>query len=534
MPVTPTRVHKIMPLRGRRTAWPADEMGDEYSPNCLNVRFRFGEVKGTPGRNVLAGPATNEAVKLFVQFPQLDGTIWVVMLTTTKVFRWGDGSPGVPRQWHQILPGGTVPTGTAQWTAAVGEGKLFFGRSDDELYFWTGVATDLFRTITSQITDTNGYGNGVTAPRAKFLEYFNNRLMVGYTVEGANTFANRIRWTESGSFNKWNETFGLGAGFLDLVEGGQEAIRGMRSFGSGGRMFVTTRTTIKDILATGSTPTHVELLRVRGIGGNAPYTVASSGEQVFFLGYDRNVYMWDGVQLHPIGTVIQDELYSLTNPSTMDAYFATVCTQRDEYWLILSGSDAFIYDYRRQAWTRDTIPGFTALGEVEDTTDAPAWNTITTTWLTERATWDSLVGGLITTLFGGRTDGSTSELDETIAFDYFSIGSILDRFVETPDFYIDETAGMGLLTVYRLLLNYALGNTNSFQAGVSFDRGTTWLEQTVTPVAAGFNLVEFMGPATGNTIRFRFRENDATGTFRWRSYSYEIIEAGDYIGTTTG
>jgi len=257
------------------------------------------------------------------------------------------------------------------------------------------------------------------------------------------------------------------------------------------------------------------------------------------MAYDRTVYSWDGVQTSHVGNPIYEELRGLTDPTTVDKIFSTVATQRTEYWLVLPTGDAFIYDYDRQVWTRDTVPQFTALGEVEVTTTAPRWIDMTTFWNTETHTWNQLFGVSMTSLFGGRPDGSTALVDETVAYDYFSIGSIIDRFVETPDFYFpdpagDVPAGTRLGTIYRLLLTYQFINANPFIAGVSYDRGRSWHEQSVAPNPQGFSLVDFGGPTTGNTVRFRFREQDATGQFRWRSYTYDFIDAGDYIGTVTG
>lgn len=523
--MTPTRVHKPMPLRGRRTAFPADSIGDDFTPNCLNVRFRFGEIRPTPGRGLMAGSVGAGQKPLWIgQFPQLDGTTWVVMLTTTRAFRWGDGSPGIPREWHEILPGDTVPSGSSRWSVAVGESKLFFGRRDDLIYYWTGVSSDPFRSIAAQ-----GGVQG-TVPKAKFLEYFNNRLIAIYTVESAVDKANRLRWAESGNFLHWDETLGLGAGFLDLAEGGQEQIRGARSFST--QLSVLTRMTVKDIVASPVPPIHSEALRVRGMGCDCPYTVASAGQVIFFVGYDHNVYAWDGINLVPIGEPIYEELKAVTSADQNENYFAAVSTIRQEYWLVLPTGDAFVYDYLRQTWARDTVPAFTALGEVEDTTNTETWATSSGPWSTDFGSWEMLRGVNHTILVGGRTDGSTSIIDEAVSYDYFSIGSIIDRFVETPDFYVDAFAGTGLETVYRLLVNYQFTNDNPFEVGVSFDRGKSWKTQSVTPVPAGFSWVDFNG--TGNTIRFRFREADANAEFRWRSYTYEFIPAGDYVGTTTG
>src|SRR5207249_9306556 len=96
------------------------------------------------------------------------------------------------------------------------------------------------------------------------------------------------------------------------------------------------------------------------------YTITSNGERHFFLGYDRNVYFWDGISPHRIGDPIREELRAFTSQALIDTYFGVVLLQRQEYWLVL-GSDVFVYDYQIGAWSRDSFTSITALAEVEDT-----------------------------------------------------------------------------------------------------------------------------------------------------------------------
>ena len=524
MSVTHSRIHKPMPLSGRRTSWPPDTIGDQFSPNCLNVRFRFGEVRATPGRGLLTGPVGDTNPTYIGQFPLIDGQVWAIMLAENGLWRWGDGSPGVPRQWHAVL-GTVAPVGNGRWSVAVGEGRLFFVRPGDPIFTWDGLPASPFTPVTA----TSG-----TTPKARFVEYFNNRLVAGYTTEGSTTFANRIRWAENGNYLRWDSTLGLGAGFLDLSDERQEPIRGMRALGD--RLVCFTRSTIKDVIGTGTLdPVHRFETRVRNIGCNSPYTLGSTGQQLIFMGYDRNIWAWDGIRVHNIGEPIFDELNAVTDPSKTDQYFAAVSTQRQEYWLILPSGDAFVYDYGRNYWTRDTVPGFTALGEVEDTTPAETWLTIQSFWNTELRTWEELKGVALTAFFGGRPDGSTALIDEMVSYDYFSIGSILDRFVETPDFYLGTpevggATGWRFGTIYRLFLIYEFVNDEPFEVGISLDRGKSWDTKTVIPNRSGFSYIDWV--KTGNTARFRFREMNDVGAFRWRSYGYDFIDAGDFLGTS--
>src|SRR5574342_427577 len=108
----------------------------------------------------------------------------------------------------------------------------------------------------------------------------------------------------------------------------------------------------------------------------------------------------------------------------------------------------------------------------------------------------------------GRWDGSTTLVDDMVSYDYYAIGSIMDRFVETPDLYLAE-GPWKMASTYRLLLIYQFVNNIPFEVGVSQDRGVTWSTTNVTPQSSGYTFVDFI--KTSNVVRFRFRENNANG-----------------------
>src|SRR5439155_20341719 len=114
--------------------------------------------------------------------------------------------------------------------------------------------------------------------------------------EGLNTCANRVLLAESANFQRWNEASQTGAGFLDIYDESEAPNRGCLSLQDRGVIY--RRRSIGDLVPTGlADPAFTCQLRVRGMGCDAPYTVASNGDGHFFLGYDRNVYFWDGVSL---------------------------------------------------------------------------------------------------------------------------------------------------------------------------------------------------------------------------------------------
>src|SRR5262245_6621045 len=258
--MTPRRIQKPMPLRGRRSAFPADAIGDEFSPNALNVRFRFGEARGGPGRALFDDGPTNQKALWIGNFSRSDDVIWPVMFTENKLFRRGFGTPGDVNAWLEVT-GTFVPLiDNRRMGVAVGEDRLFFSRGNEEIASWGGNSAVPFDLISNE-PGFEGIGNTTNGIAARYLEYWNNRVIAGYTVEaGVNpTKANRLRWSQSGDFRKWDETLGLGAGFLDLNSEGAEAISGIKTLGD--NLVVYRKHSVTEIVKTGTlAPTHREIV----------------------------------------------------------------------------------------------------------------------------------------------------------------------------------------------------------------------------------------------------------------------------------
>lgn len=518
----PIRIRQPAPIRGLTTSQPADTLDATQSPRALNVRFRFGEVRQAPGRDIVAGPVENADALHIGRFALVDGqTEWSVLLTETGWFRWGAGTPGTPQSWSRV--NGSGLTGTTRYTVAAGEDYLFAARMSHPIKRWNGDDASSFESIPD-----GGTFAGAGVPQARHIEYFNNRLLLGWTIEDGNDFANRLRWPVNGDHTDWS---GAGAGFLDLYEGNAEPITGVK--GLGGRCAIYQPHAIVDLIPTGTTdPVFITETRVRGRGTRAPYTIASTGLIHFFLGEDANVYAWDGTNLQAIGDPILSELQGLVYPDQMASYFGVVSTLRQEYWLVLGNGDVFVYDYARDAWSRDSFPNITALGEVTDTQSNETWTTVTTTWDAETRTWAEMGGTSSTVLWAGRSDGGTFAVDETVNYDYYAEGSIMDRYCETPDWYPPTPESPNgdpyqLYNLQDLMLMYQYVTDDQFEVGVSIDRGATWQTQMVTPSTSGVTKTSWN--ITGQVFRFRFRERDVDGAFRWRSYSYQFVPGGQYL-----
>ena len=515
---TLVRIRKPLGFSGLNRMVPSDVIEDRESPNLRNVRVRFGEIRETAGRDILSGPVVGQDALYIGRFFLVDGTEWTFMLTENNLLRWGNSIPGTPRQWH--IASGPSITGTRRFGVTSGEGYLFFSRKESGtgIYRWPG-GTGAYALIT---------GTG-TAPPAKFVEYYNDRLIAANIIDSATDRTNRIRWSIQADHTNWS---GTGSGFADLYSGVEEPITGLLSLND--RVVVYRKHTITEMYRTGTlSPVFEFQLRVNGIGCAFPYTIASNGQQHFFLGMDRTVYSWNGTQLSNIGERIRPELQDLVDYASAETYFGVVTPDRGEYWLVLGDGNAFVYDYVTDSWWRDSFPNITTLGEASDViTSGLLWSTATNTWATEPLTWDAAAGTLKPVIFAGRADGATFTVDEAVGYDYFAIGSILDCYIETPDYIFPSQElptgdPMATGNVQRIFLTYTFTDATPFEVAISTDRGNAWQTQLVTPNTGGFSYVDFN--VTGNICRFRFREADANVDFRWRHYVMEFAPAGDHV-----
>src|SRR5215475_142546 len=118
-------VRRAIPIGGMATNMPADQLAEGQSPNLINVRFRFNEIRASPGRAALAPPVASP-IQEIARFSVDDTTKWIVMLTDQYLYKFGDTYPGTPASWIQVP--GVALGGTGRWSWCSGEDCFFFAR----------------------------------------------------------------------------------------------------------------------------------------------------------------------------------------------------------------------------------------------------------------------------------------------------------------------------------------------------------------------------------------------------------------------
>ena len=500
-----------MPLGGLKLSAPADKLEGAYAPRMENCRLRDGRIIAAPGRASIA-TGYGSPITWIGMYSRVEDTTWNMAIGQAGVARWGNLKPSEPRAWSKIA--GPALTSATRFDVASGEDRFFFTSLKDGLFQWNG-------------DPATGYALVPGAPKAKFVEYFNDRVVAAHCDIGGKVYSNRIKYSVNGNYADWT---GNGSGFLEVWEPQAQAITGLKVLG--GRCAIYRENSITDLIPTGTlTPVFQTETRVIGIGTKAPWTIAAAGLMHFFLGSDRIVRAWSGTEMEPIGEKILSDVNRLYDRTQTDVYFGMVSYFRQEYWLVFLDGTVFIFDYVHGTWTRDKFETLTALGEVLDLDPGATWQDTTEQFNYSFRVWYQ-AGVRSARMFGGRFDGVTLAVDESLMTDYQEGALVpLDSWVETGDIYFAPGAGTKpdpteTGTIKRVMLYYDFFNDSPIEVGISFDRGRTWVTANHIPVDVGVGYVDFNN--TGRHVRFRFRSSEDNGRPAWRDFTYEYVPAGPF------
>lgn len=503
MALIPPRVRRPIP-RGMNLSLPGDVVPPERSQWSGNVRFRFGVVRPSPGRDLWGNHGTSEAIYNLGTLVGIDGTKYPYKLTESGLYRWTGGA------WSQVT--GTTIGGSGRYGVTSGEGFLFFSRGATGIFKWNGGAT--YTTITAS-------SGSVPAPR--YLAYYNDRLLTAYNLESAADYVNRLRWAEPLDHTAWDPGAAgseTGAGFLDLAEGGTEHIRNIAPIS--GRVAILREHSLTDFYKTGilALPHRIES-RVNGIGTGSPWSVVSTGMEVLFLGTDMNVWSWDGTQIQPVGDEIKEYLEAYITASTMGSVWASYLCCWREYWLVVSNTQAFVFDTIARTWSLDTFKDINALGVIElDAGTGDQYNDLIGTYDEQEGPFDQWGKSNQVRVIGGTSTGETFDLSWNRSWDYFATGSVILKWMDTYDMYLTDDPYEDNNTLQRVLIATATNDDRPFKVQISADRGITYNTFTVTPVNG---YAEVNCNITGRAFRFRFREENNDSKFRWSHYSVEFV-----------
>jgi hypothetical protein len=335
----------IRPIQGQWGSDPAVSMPTGASPFMRNCSVYQGLLRKRPGfgQHVDGNTSLGNQVLGLFSHKNAAGNTFLVANTKTGFFRFNDST----EVWDTMT--GSALTGT-----------------DDDLFSYEVSQTDIVfsqgvdRVMLHDLSGTSYAQLSANCPPARRLCRFNNRLNLGWTLESAFQEAYRHRWPINGDHSNWT---GVGAGFRDEPEM-TKYLHGMLRIGTNAMANYYVDAIEVVTQQPNATAPFVYHLQIPEIGLLAPHTLKGRNNQHFFLAKD-DFYMFNGMQVEPIGGPVRDELFytlAIGNPLVM---FSEIMFDTQEYisFLVKGGADypneIWVYNYGRNIWYVWTTPAIT-------------------------------------------------------------------------------------------------------------------------------------------------------------------------------
>jgi len=390
--------------------------------------------------------------------------------------------------------------------ATVVQGPILDGSLDKPVSFTTWAATDKMY-----------FANGVDPPKsydglacqdvpnlpattfaASLVTVYSNYLWLLNTVEDGNRHPQRVRWSEPGVDNDWNEL----VNFNDLLTT-EDHITAVSDLGP--YLIIYRERSIVRVEFVGSTDNTWNFVDTIDNEGVLHQDAVLNLNDFHLIFAQANVYTYEGgFELKSIGDVIYDEIFSITgdlNTSFANRAFGVYVEELDEAWFFYpaGGSESpnkiLRYNVGNQSYSKRSFPlTFVGFGFYQKVT-ALTWNQLVGSWNDQNFTWDARSLGE-----GSPTIHLCSTNGQVYEYDYFSLtddGTPISYTLETKDFYVPNK-----------LLRHDKSEFKVQGSGIevlySTDRGTSWMTLGVIDSPSTLMTVSLYKQFVFDTLRFKF------------------------------
>ena len=459
---------------------PPTMLKKQYAANCLNVRFKNGEVMQRTGY-VDYGTGTITGVPLgFYRYQNWAGTEYTMLATTTNVYYLNGAA------WTSIASslGGSADTRFSMCTI---QNTLIFANS-------AIVAKKSDGTSWADVANTANYKPSIVLPYGERLVMFN-------ITESTVPVPIRVRWSAAGTFETWT---GTGSSFFDVTDGMGAKIVGAELMGNYVGVYKDYSISLMDYIA-GASIFAIDV-HINNMGLVARSAIVNLHTLHVFLGWD-NVYAWNGGwKLQEIGNPIKDELFGEINDSKIARSFMLHCPREHEIHLFVPlGTD----NYPTRFWTyRYTLEG----GEIKGVWSKNVLASISGAGSVTVAGVERALAGLS----GGGIEH----------YDYSAInddGVAIDAYFETPDFPVNEEEYILERELFEGFSAEAYGHKITLSH--SIDGGSTYTDIAAKTLQSTslYKLEDWYFKRHGQQIRFKLRNPTVSETFRFRFYAIKVI-----------
>jgi len=284
------------------------------------------------------------------QFYKEDGNSWLIGISQDKAYKYNTGTKA-----YDSIQDGTDFTGTANNPFSTAS---FFDASSDEIFIITNYKDAIRKwTGAGAIADLGG-----TPPKAKYLNVYANFLMLGFTEESSTAYPRRVRWSAMG-----NGESHPAENYKDFRKT-SDWIVALRNLGTRQVIYKERSISFMDYVG-GALVFDVDENYVTGIGPLNEACIVLFEEEHIFLGFDLNIFAFNGIDYRPISDNIKNLIKNLHPDYKKNACGMLVKEENKIVWAVPRAGDTtnktlIIFDTKDQTfWVKDNEPiGISCLG----------------------------------------------------------------------------------------------------------------------------------------------------------------------------
>jgi len=469
-----------------------------------------------------------------------DGTAWEDLTGTPASWYIGFGSDDINSitTWYSIdsITDDTHLELSSAWTGATGVSidyvirQCFSGDSDNFFSIAFPYDTDETEKI---LVATNGIdpivkwtGTGVmedlggaSGLSAKYIGYFGaigyEHTYIGNVIDSGTALPQAVYVSETGDPEDWPGIY------YDLLTS-EDEIKGMASLGTS--LIIYKARSITEAWSTpaggSADPLDFNQNKIKDVGTPSIRTVCDLGQYHIFMGWD-NIYLFDGIQVIPIGTEIINTMLSEMNRDQIDKCFAVLIRGENLYCLFVPTDNdycdkVYVYNYQEKTWSIWTlyrniegVYGLMTCGgkAVEQTAETwDSWLAAGYTWEDIEGRWDCLNMFSDDVYFLGDKDGYVYKFAPIYTTDN---GTDFTATITTRDYPLNDMKYTVRLN--ELVIGLIKQSTGDIEVRCSVDFGANWSDWTTISMIDTENNIYMEQIANfverGKQVRFEIRNS---------------------------
>lgn len=476
-----------------------------------------GEAQITPGfKRFNVQVLVGSAILLIDELPLETGISHLLALTDDQIRRFNTGTS----LFDDITRAAGIYTGGLDdaWVADIAPNP-----AGDLLYIFTNGVDNVQKWDGDVLTLALDLGGGPHVSKA-VVEYQNHLLHLNLTEAGTPK-PRKLKWSDNGAVETYT---GGTSGFLTLFQG---ADHGVAMFPIGSFLAVYRDRSIHLISFIGAPFFFGQRQVISGVGLLGPHALLNLDNKHVFLGND-NVYLFNAIDLEPIGDEIRDELFDTMDPKFANRSLIFLDEARNLMMLVVptAGSGGipdtwWCWSLTDGHWSGPVRGRKVTGGGAFQRRVTETWDSSSGSWDTDSGPWDSArtLEAFPVNLFGNE-DLRVFEIDSSlVTADGVAVTGRLETGSKYPGVTLfDEPSREAICISIRPLMSETNAASVSWFVGVSDNPVGPFTFHG--PFKRGVRGVVNVKPITGKWFIFAVEHN---ATFRISGLLAEFERAGD-------